>query len=191
MPTAIYRAILKSKLFSSVSCRNMFTFQINRNEEDTTLDVASDYVEQIVLDIRDYLCTGWVCESIELQILAELGWFTQDERAFLLSGTLTSEQLANVMAAVMIGVVPNVRAHGRKFWSGLAEASVNGNSMTVGALAAFATATADWITTFHSEGGSDLFPGIVAKDGTFHNFSNGFVSSLLGTMRRRKPGLGM
>jgi hypothetical protein len=51
------------------------------------------------------------------------------------------------------------------------------------------TAATAYITTIGG-GGVNLIPGVVDKNHVFHAFTSGVVDTLLGSMRRRKIGVG-
>lgn len=190
--SVINRAILKGHLFGTVSTRNMFVAEIARASEDTTLDIFEGYLGNIITPIRPYLASGVSFDTLEVQYQGDdYKWYQIDEGPFVWVGTGSSDQLANAVAAVLIGKVYGSFAHGRKFFSGLTESAVQGNSLVSLAMIAFAQATAAWITPYTSEHGSVVTPGIVDKNHQFHAFTSGFVASLLGSMRRRKPGLGI
>lgn len=187
----VKRAILKGHLFGTVQTRNMFTAQVALNEGDTDIDIWSGYIGPMMTAIRPYMGSVWTIEQMEIQVRESGIWYTTTEQPYDWNGTASGDQIANTVAAVFVGVVSLYHAHGRKFWSGLAETAVNGNTLTSPAVAAFASAAAMYVSTYTSSNGGYVQPGIIGKDNLFHAFVSGFVSSLLGTMRRRKPGLGI
>lgn len=188
---AIRKGVLKGHLFGTVSIRNIFYADITLGEGDTYISAFSDYLSQILTAIRPCMATGWTIETLEIFEKIGSSWYPQTEQAFTWTGTGSGDQLANAVAAVLIGVVANQKGHGRKFLSGMTEASVNGNSLAGSAVAAFASACAYYIAPYTTPNGGAVVPGIYTKGGIFHSFTNGFVSSLLGSMRRRKPGNGI
>lgn len=191
MPFPIQRAILKGRLLGLVATRNMFVAEIDPFEPYDPAIVWAGYLGAIWDNISIYMSTGWVAETIEIQNLEGTNWVTVKEIPSSLAGSSTSPIVANLLAAVLVGKAIGKRLVGRKFFSGLTEAVVEANSMTSAALSAFAGAAIDYISPFTGSDTSVLQPGIVDKNFAFHGFVSGFVASLLGTMRRRKPGLGI
>jgi hypothetical protein len=188
---SIRRAILKGHLFGTVATRNMFVCDLSISEGDSEYNCFDEYLTPMLTAIRGYLAAGWTTETLEIQARSGSTWFTNEEVPYAFFGQGQGDQLANAVAAVFIGKVTALHAHGRKFWSGLNETAVSGNSLVAGAVSAFAAGCALYIAPLTTTLGSNVQPGIIAKDGNFHSFTSGFVSSLLGSMRRRKPGLGI
>lgn len=190
--TGIMRGILKGRLAGLVATRSMFTGQVQLAGTDTETTVIELYTTAIFTPILPYISTIWTVETVEIQhwITGE-GWVSIREDPFTLVGSGTGDASPNLVAAVLVAKVSGFHLLGRKFISGVTEAATNLNTLTTVALAAFASAAAIYFDTFTTPQGSVFGPGVVAKDGSFHAFSSGFVSALLGTMRRRKPGLGI
>jgi hypothetical protein len=63
--------------------------------------------------------------------------------------------------------------------------------MVVGVAEALASLLAAYLTPFEGIGGGTITPGVLDKNESFRPFVSGLVSSVLGTMRRRKPGVGI
>lgn len=185
------RAIVKGHLFGTVQTRNIFVGRVALSEGDTSSDMWVGYVAHMLNNIMSYMASSYTIETLEVQTLLGGKWFTASEVSFPWTGDISGEQIANLVAVVFIGVVSGFHMHGRKFWSGIAETYSNGNSLAAAAVASFATAAAFYVTPYTSTHGGSLIPGVIGKDGNFHSFSAGFVSSLFGSMRRRKPGLGI
>ena len=141
--------------------------------------------------LLSYLVTQFIWNTVELQYYSAGHWITYDEHAFSKQGTQSSGKVPNHTAVVLIGKALGLRKMGRKFISGLNEAYVEGNTVTSTFLADLATVLLAYITPVTGVGTADLTPGIVDKAGVFHPYVGGFVSAYLGTMRRRKPGIGI
>lgn len=189
--TGVLRAILKGRLAGTVATRNMFTGQIQLAGTDTDMDVLYAYLQEIFDDLDPFLSTVWTAESVDIQHYVDGEWFTMSTHLADFAGTASGDYLPNLVAGVLIGKVPGWRALGRKFISGIAESSTTANALTATALAAFTLACVHYVAPFYTTEGSLFGPGVVDKNGSFHAFSSGLVSSLLGSMRRRKPGLGI
>ena len=187
----IERAIRKFTLFSAVQGRSMYTAMVNVSEGDTSRSLWEGYLSGIEASLQPWLSSGCVFTTVERQTRIGDSWYTQEEWPSSFAGAQTGDAVANLLAIVFIGVASSFHGHGRKFISGLAEATVSGNVIAAGAVADMATALAHYIGVYTSVHSGTLTPGVLDKAGGFHSFSSGFVSSLLGTMRRRKPGIGI
>lgn len=187
----ITRAILKGRLAGTVQTRNMFVGNVTLVGGDTYTDIAYGYVNAVLTPLLPWLSTLWQAESIQVQQRFGGSWVDLDENAVYWAGTGVSEMLPNAVAGVLIAKTGFKRQLGRKFIAGLTEAAVNGNTLVVAAAGAFATSLMAYVTTWTAPSGSAWAPGVLGKDGLFHIFLGGFVSGLLGSMRRRKPGLGI
>lgn len=118
-------------------------------------------------------------------------WVPIHEGSFSHGGTIGLDSLPSLVAGVILGIAPGYRHVGKKFFGPIPESMATGSSLAAGAAAAAAAILLAYITPATSILGSTLDPGVVDKTGTFHAFTGGVVSSLLGTQRRRKPGIGI
>lgn len=191
MAAQIQRCILKGKISGVVETRNMFIAQVDVVPADTRFNVWKGYIDGIFSSIYSWIAPAWTAYSLEIQKF-DLGEYeTLEEGAYTLPGTATGDALANLVAAVLIGKAPGKRLMGRKFISPLAEIAVAGNSLVSAALADFADAALAYFDFYTTANGSSLGPGIIDKAHAYHAFNTGWVSSLLGTIRRRKPNIGI
>lgn len=191
MAAQIQRAIVKGKLLNAVNWRAMFVAQVDAIGTENRKECWEAYVGTIYDDVKTILATSVTIETIEIQKY-DLGQYEfLEENPYVFAGTGSGDEYANLVAAVLIGKCVGQRLMGRKFISGLTEAAIQGNGVTLAAAAFLAQAAIDYTSLLSLPGGSTLGPGIVAKDGSFHTFYSGWMSSFLGTMRRRKPGVGI
>jgi hypothetical protein len=91
----------------------------------------------------------------------------------------------------LIGKGSGLRHMGRKFFGPIPITSAHGNDLAPAVIIALSTVLANYVTPFTGIGGGTITPGILDKAGTFRPFVGGLLSSLLGSMRRRKPGIGI
>lgn len=187
----IERAVVKGLLGGVVETRNMFTCNVTPAGGDTALILWDAYITSILDPIEDLTSSSWASYAYELQGLAFPQWVPYDIITCVHTGANSGDFLPNAVATVLLGKAPGLRHVGRKFISGMAESSVSGNALTVGALVYAAAVLLAYITPFTGLGGGTIVPGVIDKVGTFHAFTGGVVSSLLGSMRRRKPGVGI
>jgi len=187
----IERAVLKATIGSAVEVRNIFTCEITEVGADTSELLWDVYMEDLVTNVCDFLHTSVHFYAYDVYQLQAGQWVLLDEVTMDEDGQVGTEAILNAAAVVFIGKAEGIRHMGRKFFSGLSEAMVTGNAVPGAYAANLATALSSYIAPVTGIGGGTLVPGTVDKNGSFWPFVGGVVSSLLGTMRRRKPGNGI
>ena len=185
------RAIVKGTLAGVVQVRNMFVADVVPSGGDTSPVLWDAYLDSIYNTFMQLLSNVYVTSTVELQNRSGNQWVTFDEHAFTYVGANSGDYLPNATAFVLIAKAAGVRHMGRKFFSAITETSATANALTTAALAVAASTLAAYITPFTGLGGGVITPGILDKTNTFRPFVGGFVCSLLGSMRRRKPGNGI
>lgn len=187
----IQKAVLKGRLFGAVETRNIFYAQVSPTSLDTFQILWEGYLDAIFANITTIISTGWVASAIQVFEWQSPDWVPMDEINYTQAGAATGDALPNLVSAVIVGKVPFQRGFGRKFFSGMVESMCAGDALISNALIALGGAALAYVSVYFGSNSGVLGPGIFKKDNTFHAFSQGFASSLLGTMRRRKPGLGI
>jgi hypothetical protein len=185
------RFILKGSIASIVQVRHMFTCHVDLAEGDTDESAGEEYLDQMFEDIKAFLTTSLTYTSFEIQANDGTSFYTVDEHSMSWTGTGSGDFLPNAVAVVMIGKAIGKRLMGRKFWSGITEAAAVANALGGSSVAAFAQCAVDYVSPFTTTNGGLVTPGIADKTHTFRPFVSGLVSTLLGSMRRRKPGIGI
>ncbi|AYP28978.1 MAG: hypothetical protein [Circular genetic element sp.] len=186
------RVIVKGTLANIVQTRNMFTASITESGGDTSEVLWSAYISNFYDSFTSILATVYQTYSYEIQEYILGSWAPVEEVTYVYTGgNDTSDYLPNAVSIVLLGKATGLRHVGRKFISGLAETGTTGNILSGAAVAQAAAALLAYISPFTGIGGGLLQPGVISGDGTFHPFVGGVVSSILGSMRRRKPGNGM
>lgn len=105
--------------------------------------------------------------------------------------TNTDDPFPNQIAPVMTANTFAPGSRGRKFIMGFVETSALAGDLVAGALTALGTALNHYIADETVSGANLLQVGVVrANAGNFLTFSDGAVNSVVGTQRRRKPGVG-
>lgn len=184
------RAIVKGSIASIVEIRNMFTCNVVESGGDDYELLWTTYLDSIYNEVKGLLSDVVHFYSVELQNYALGSWVPFLEVTVDYTGTVTGTQLLNAASLVLIGKGAGLGHVGRKFFGAIAETSAAGNSLSGDYLADAAAALIAYITPFEGIGGGTIAPGVVDSSGVFHQFVGGSVSTLLGTMRRRKPGIG-
>lgn len=187
----IQRAVVKGTIASVVQTRSMFTCEVVESGGDTYDILWDAYLQDLYSHIDNLISTVCAVTDYELQNYSAGHWVPFLVVDFPKAGTISGEQIANAVALVLIGKAAGLRHMGRKFISALAESGVSGNTIISALLPEAVLALTSYVTPFTGIGGGTLTPGVVDKVGTFHAFVGGVVSSILGSIRRRKPGLGI
>lgn len=190
MPTT-ERAVLKGTIASAVEIRNIFTAEVTEVGADTSELLWDVYMTAMIDDLADLVHSSVHWYAYDVFQLNAGQWELIDEVTVDVDGANGGEALLNAAAIVLIGKATGIRHMGRKFISGLSEANVVANGFAVGFAASLATALVSYISPVTGIGGGTLVPGTVDSNGGFWPFVGGVVSSILGTMRRRKPGNGI
>lgn len=188
----VQRAIVRGTILNLVQTRNMFTAQLTVTGGDTADMLWDTYLSSVISPLTPYLMNTVSFTSREIQELNQGIWQTVfDDPISYVGQSSTQDQLPNAVAFVFIAKTLVQRVVGRKFFSGLSEQWSNGNQVVGAAIAALASSLAAYLGPWTSLGGSTFAPGVVDRSGVFQAFTGGFVSTFLGSQRRRKPGVGM
>lgn len=187
---AIERAVVKGTILGVVQSRAIFTADVVPSGGDTNTLLWTTYVQSIYTPARNVWGGGVVTQTMELYTLTGGSYVTYDEVSFPNTGGGTADHLPNAVAWVLLGKAAGLRHVGRKFFGPPDEDHCGSNTLVTAVAANVAAALLAYITPFTGLGGGVITPGVVDKNGTFHPFVGGVVSSLLGSMRRRKPGNG-
>jgi len=187
----IQRAVIKGLINSAVQTRTIFTAQVTESGGDTAEVLWNAYLGVFYSYASYFISDVWNSQEYELQELQDgqwpvLGLITQE-----FAGTVTGQQVANAVAFVLIGKAAGIRHIGRKFLSPLAESVVTGNVVDSSLAVHAGQVILSYVAPFTGLGGGTLVPGVTDHNGGFHPFVGGAVSSLLGSIRKRKPGLGI
>lgn len=187
----IERAILYGTIDSLVEIRNMYTAQITEVGGDVSSSMWQAYLANLWVAWQPILHTTVNFYQYEIQRLISGAWTTIEVASLAVPGTATGDPMPNQSAIVLIAKAAGRRLIGKKFFGAISEAYGSAGVMTVTWLGYAGQILLAWITPMVLLSGASLFPGILDKTSTFRPFVGGFVSSLLGTMRRRKPGVGL
>jgi hypothetical protein len=185
------RAIVKATAFGTVQIRNMYTAEVVETGGDTAEMLWHIYLDAIYTTILSQLSTGFVTYAVELQERVGAAWVPTLEYPEAWTGTGIGDPLPNAVAMVLIGKGAGLRHVGRKFFGPIAETTNIGNTIAAGVMVILSEALLNYVSPVTGIGGGSLTPGVLSKTGTFYPFVGGIVSSLLGSMRRRKPGIGI
>jgi hypothetical protein len=188
---ATQRAVVSGTISSLVQVRHMFTCDVITSGGDTPQVLWAAYLDSVYNPIRSALSANFLTYQYQLEAYSAGHWVPFDVQAYSKQGAGGSNQLPNVVSIVLLGKAAGLRHVGRKFFGAVEDSYTNINTLTSAGLAIAASTLLAYITPFTGIGGGTITPGVVDGAGTFHPFVGGVVSTLLGSMRRRKPGIGI
>jgi hypothetical protein len=160
--------------------------------------VVETYLEDIMGDVAAYLSNSF---TINPSWLNRVAWdpvgakwavdYLVDIFTPSFTHTNTDDPFPNQIAPVMVGNSYSPTTRGRKFLPGFVETAADGGSLVVAAVTALVAAVADYISPVVVSAGNNLVPGVPDQDSsTFWTFRDGVANTIVGTQRRRKPGVG-
>lgn len=187
----IQRAVVHGTIGGLVQTRNMFSASMGTTGVDTDASLWTTYLTSIYDPLMAIVSNVWESQLYEIQEYSNGHWPTVATVSFVETGEVTGEQIANAVAFVIIAKASGLRHVGRKFFGPLGESTALGNGLVSTQAAHAASCLLAYLTPVTGVGSRVLTPGVVDSSGSFHPFVGGFVSSLLGSMRRRKPGIGI
>jgi hypothetical protein len=197
----IIKAVAELTLPDGTIAQNVFHFLANFATEETNQNVINacvGYVEDIYDAVKAYIKSTVSLDTVEVDIVdwnpAEGQWkvlFAVGIGFPSVTFTSAAELLPNQVAPVMLAYTVRPKSYGRKFLAGLTEEGTSGSDLVSGLVTVMGTALNHFLADETTSGSNVLSPGIprVAAD-TFLEFYNGAVNSIVGSQRRRKPGLG-
>ena len=105
--------------------------------------------------------------------------------------TATDDEFPNQIAPTITANTGRPRSRGRKFIPGFTENTATGSDLDSYALSLLADFAADYVNQIIVGAGDNLIPGIIRTAvEEFWAFTIATVNSIVGTQRRRKPGVG-
>lgn len=175
---------------ASQQIRNIYTFYWNDVTGLNTLEsFINSYLDEVYDAIIGVTVANMVFTEYDVYKWIAPNWSYLGSITKGKTGTEPSEALPNQMAAVLIGKVLGRRGFGRKFFAGFGEGMQDAGSLAATAIASLVNCALAYVSP-RVTGGVSLTPGVVDKDHNFHAFTSGVVDTILGTMRRRKIGVG-
>jgi hypothetical protein len=186
----VHRAVLYGSFASVVQIRNVFTADLT-GSGSTPTELWGLYMDELLSTMPLVASNVVSFYQYELSLFNAGHYVPYDSITIDEPGTYEGESLPGQSAIVLIAKAAGLRQIGRKFLVGVPEELQVSGALVAGVAATMASILAAYITPVSGSGDSLLTPGIMDKTDTFRPFVGGFVSSFLGTMRRRKPGVGI
>jgi hypothetical protein len=169
----------------------MYTADVLPVGGDTAQLLWDTYITYLYSIIDGLVSTLYTVSNYELQAYQSGHWVPYELVDFDFAGEDAQDPMPFLVSVVLMGKATGLRHVGRKFLGPITEYVSSGNALVAGAMVVAGQALLGYITPVTGIGGGTLTPGVVDQTGQFHPFAGGAVSSLLGTMRRRKPGRGI
>ena len=188
---AIQRGVVSGTIAGVVQTRTVFTCDVIVSGGDTAEVLWTAYITNIYAQVNGFVSNVWQAQSYELSIPSAGHWVPFLVHTLSFGGGQTGDYLPNAVSAVLLGKAAGLRHVGRKFFGPIVESLTTANSLAGAGITAAAATLLAYITPFTGTGGGIITPGVVDQAGDFHPFVGGVVSTILGSMRRRKPGLGI
>lgn len=137
--------------------------------------------------LSDVLVSKWLWSALDLW---HTGEFVGQE---VLADIFASggDMLPHATAAIVTGGTADPLCVSRKSFPGFAEGTQAGSEVAAVSLVDLAAAAVAWLTDQTLTGADFLVPGVPAKGGVWQELLVATVGSIMGSQRRRKPGVGI
>jgi hypothetical protein len=192
MSQQIIKLTLKGTLLNAVQTRNVFYYGA-----DTTTpggqqaDELGVQVEDIAADVVDIAAPAINFYQIDSSYWDGVAWQPIQEVTIDQTGGNTGSDMSSYQTSGLMRATTSVlKAVGRKFIPGIAESVTQDSQFIQGVAIYLVQLLADYIATVQVQF-VNWYPGVPSKNSAFAPFTSATFSSLLSTMRRRKPGYGI
>jgi len=197
----VLKVFIEFVLSDGTIAQNVFHFiaDFAADHGDSTVGAAVEtYLEDIYNALSTYLSSGFTINPSYLHKLAwnaTLSKWEVDALVDIFTPTIThaagGDELPNQIAAVLTANTLRPKSKGRKFLMGLVETASQSSDLVAGMITAMGVALAHYLADETVVDTDVLSPG-VPREGvnSFLEFADGQVNSIVGTQRRRKPGVG-
>jgi len=191
--TTAYEMVVKGKVASLYDIVNVFHFVKGVDTEDSELeDLCADWIDAMWTPLAPYLSSAYTIHSFGIRKFVDGVWGLETVHSISIAGSDSAEMLPLQNAAVALARTGVKRVFGRKFIAPLTVATIASTELASAALIAMAQFTAKWLSGQDGSGaGHNIRPRIFRKEtGAFEALLGGSVDVLVGSMRRRKVGVG-
>lgn len=186
------KVVLKGLMLAQVQTRNVFYFDTTTEGPQFWEADITDYLQVLWATVIDYISPLWAGYAYEVYTWVAPSWTpTFVENITLVGGDTLGELLPTQMAGVVLALTNHLKTRGRKAIAGFCTDALVDGVLVSGAISALIAFAAAYITRVTGSTG-DLVPGTWSrKTNTFHPFISGIADTIMGTMRRRKIGVGI
>lgn len=186
------KVVLKGLMLSQVQTRNVFYFDTTTEGPQYWETDITGYLNDVWSPIEQFISPLWAGYAYDVYTWVAPSWTpTFTENIGLVGQDIIGELLPTQMAGVILALTNHLKTRGRKAFAGFCTDALVDGVLVSGAISALIACAAAYITRVTGSTG-DLVPGTWSrKTNTFHPFISGIADTILGTMRRRKIGVGI
>lgn len=162
------------------------------------IGAVKTYIEDMYADIDAYVPSSTSVDPFTLHIITwdagESKWVVDelvgvDTPTVVFTGA--TDPFPNQVSAVVVGNTARPKSRGRKFFPPFLETSADGSDLVSAVVTALGTALSHYIADQAIDVDNRLSPGVPRTAANeFLEFTDGIVNSIVGSQRRRKPGVG-
>ena len=197
----VLKVFLELVLSDGTIAQNVFHLRAAFADDQTDAVVSGaveGYLEDIYNEMSTYLSDDFTINPSWLNKVAwnitQSKWLTTylvDIFTPSFTHGNTDDPFPNQIAPVMVGNTYNPNSRGRKFVMGFVETAALAGSLVAAAVTDLVGAVSYYISPVAIDGSNSLVPGVPDEDSaTFWTFRDGAANTIVGTQRRRKPGVG-
>lgn len=197
----VLKVFLEIVLADGTIAQNVFYFIadfLTTETDSAVLTAMESYIEDIYEAVSDYLSDDFSINPSEGAIIKWNPTGSIWETYRVLGSIAPSfthvsavDSLPNQIAPTMTANTNRPKTKGRKFLTGFIDSSCDGSTLIAGAVTALGVALNHYLADETVSGSNQLSPGVPRKGvDDFKEFTDGSASSIVGTQRRRKPGVG-
>jgi hypothetical protein len=156
------------------------------NIEDIYAEIVSDVSSTVAVNPTEVSEIAWDSGTGKWEVVRAVG---TDTPTIVFTGA--GDVLPNQNAMVIVANTTRPKSRGRKFFFAIPEGIQDEGDLESTAVADLVDAGADWINDTTISAGNDLVPGVPrTNNDVFLEFTMAIVNSIIGSQRRRKPGVG-
>lgn len=197
----VIKAVVEMVLPDGTIAQNVFHYRFAGDEAQLDSDVKTaiaSSLDNLYDDITTWMGDGITVNPAFFNIVSwstELSkWVTDSDLGIedmTWAGQSIEDPLPNQMAAVLTAATMRPKARGRKFFPLFVDNAAIGTELIAAAQVGLAAAGVDWLVNLPLGGSNVLIPIVPSSiDGGELGLQSVEVNSILGTQRRRKPGVG-
>jgi len=197
----VLKAVLSIDMPDTQVAQNVFYWELNGTnpiDEQDIMDTIVDGLELLFDELDLRVVEGVHLDNVKVNEMdwnaGESRWDTGrfvGEEAIVDTFAGPGDMFPHAVAAVITAFTEDVKRRGRKFFAGFDEDVATGSTWSGATVTALVAAGVRWLVDLVIAGGDHLVPGIPSNLGTWLPFISVLISSIAGSQRRRKPGLGI
>jgi hypothetical protein len=197
----VLRVVIDHILADDTVTNLIFHFLASFQEQSANgpvLNALEEFIENFYTAVADEIDDGSAlgpmdCNKVEFNETTQQWEVTEFIGTRYPSVTFagSGDQLPNQTAAVLVADTTRPKSFGKKFIAGFVELASQGSVLIASALAALADALVYYVSDIEVATGLNLVAGVPrTHSDVFLPFTTGFVDYIVGSQRRRKPGVG-